>query len=389
MGTVRDLLVLSHTYNDFIKDQVECLSPYIDDISVVVRYNAYVKLLSRLPLKTFNKYIPSRHLDIHKKPNNVDVIPAYVRCFTMGRLYRNAGDPHYRSAASAVKNIAYELIHSHFIWSSGYVGSRLKAETGTPHIVTAHGYDLYDLPFRDRSWNLLIRGILDSADHLITVSKSNLEYVHRLGVRAPVTVVPNGYRSDLFHPMDRESCRKSLGLPVNRKIVLSIGNLADIKGHGFLIKAMPQVMEKEKDALCMIIGSGENFYHYRSLVKKLGMDQQVFILGQRPHHEIPLWINACDLFVMPSLRESFGVAQVEAMACGKPVVSTHNGGSDDIIISDDLGYLATPGDTDQLAEYICRSLSRKWDPGTITGYADQYRQERLSSKLLEIYQKYV
>lgn len=105
----------------------------------------------------------------------------------------------------------------------------------------------------------------------------------------------------------------------------------------------------------------------------------------KPHDEIPLWMNACDLFVLPSLRESFGVVQIEAMACGKPVVATRNGGSEEIITSEEYGLLVEPGDSEELAEKILMALDRKWDREAILKYAERYTWESISKEIMEIY----
>ena len=71
------------------------------------------------------------------------------------------------------EKIEFDLIHAHFIYPSGYVGAKLKERYDKPLIITGHGHDVYDLPFRDAEWNAKIKGILNKADHIITVSKSN------------------------------------------------------------------------------------------------------------------------------------------------------------------------------------------------------------------------
>ena len=137
--------------------------------------------------------------------------------------YKKLGEKHYKQVTKIIKenNIKFDLIHSHFTWSSGYVGAKLKEKYGVPFIVTAHGYDIYHLPFKDDEWKSKIEYVLNSAELPLPVSKSNLECIKKLNVQAPVTVLPNGYREDIFYPIDRKS-RKSLILPSNKKIILSV-----------------------------------------------------------------------------------------------------------------------------------------------------------------------
>ena len=98
-------------------------------------------------------------------------------------------------------------------------------------------------------------------------------------------------------------------------------------------------------------------------------------------------MNACDLFVLPSLSESFGVVQVEAMACGKPVVATRNGGSEEVITSDDYGLLVEPGDPDDLAEKILVGLDREWDREVILAYAERYTWENVAKEIVGVYEQ--
>ncbi len=72
-------------------------------------------------------------------------------------------------------------------------------------------------------------------------------------------------------------------------------------------------------------------------------------------------MNACDLFVLPSISESFGVVQIEALACGKPVVATRNGGSEEVITSDDYGLLVDPANPNELREKIIEAPDKDWD----------------------------
>jgi len=110
------------------------------------------------------------------------------------------------------------------------------------------------------------------------------------------------------------------------------------------------------------------------------------LLGSVPGGTLPLWMNACDLFVLPSLSESFGVVQIEALACGKPVVATRNGGSEEIIISDEHGLLVKLADPEDLTEKILVALDREWDRKAILAYAEQYIWEIIAGRIIAIYQ---
>lgn len=97
-------------------------------------------------------------------------------------------------------------------------------------------------------------------------------------------------------------------------------------------------------------------------------------------------MNACDVFVLPSLRESFGVVQIEAMACGKPVVATRNGGSEEIITSEDYGLLCEPASPEELAEKISIALDKEWGSEKIRGYAERFRWKNIAKEIIKVYE---
>ena len=121
-------------------------------------------------------------------------------------------------------------------------------------------------------------------------------------------------------------------------------------------------------------------------IRVLGLEDRFLMPGWVDHVEMPVWMNACDLFVLPSISESFGVVQVEAMACGKPVVATINGGSEEIVTSADVGILVPPGDAGALADGIAAGLRHSWDTAAITFYAARYRWDTAITEIMNQYQ---
>ena len=385
-----ELLVISHSYNRFQKDQIECLSSYLDFVHVLVRCNPIAEISSYIPIPALDPFKLDFKIDLADKPPNIEVYPTPILYAPFDSQYKKLGEKHFRAVEKAVKknNINFDLVHSHFIWSSGYVGAKLKEKYGVPFIVTAHGYDVYDLPFRDAKWKEKIEYVLNAADYIITVSNSNLECIEKLNVETPVKVLPNGFGNDLFYPRDSNECKKTLNLPFGKKIILTVGNLFEIKGHKYLIEAMQKVVKRRKDVLCIIVGGGKLKGKLERQIRKAGVETHVKLVGGRPHDEIPIWMNACDLFVLPSLRESFGVVQIEAMACGKPVVATYNGGSEELITSEDYGLLCEPANPEELAEKILIALDKEWDYDRIWEYAEQFTWETIVEEMLKIYGKF-
>jgi len=381
------LLIISHDYNDFVKDLTETIQPHLQSVNVCVRYNYLAELLSYLPIDNYKTYSYRRHVDM---PDNHPTIQIYLTRFIYGpsdAQYKKIGAPHYKSVVNTISknHIDFDLIHSHFIWSSGYAGARLKEEYGVPLVVTAHGYDIYSLPFKDQEWREKIEYVLNTADQIITVSQSNHRCIDKLNVSTPVTVIPNGFRSDLFFPRDPAECRRALNLPQNKKIILTVGNLLPVKGQKYLIEALHTIRSYREDVLCVIVGVGELRTALEHQIRSLGLEEYVMFAGGKPHNEIPLWMNACDIFVLPSLNEGNPTVMFEAIGCGKPFVGTRVGGVPEVITSDRYGLVVDPADPGDLAEKVLMALDREWDQDVILRHADRYTWEKIADEVLKVY----
>lgn len=382
-----NILFVTHTYNRFQKESINSVCKYFNECSVLVRSN---------PIAEISKYITIPYLDIGKLdhkidltnvPSNVNVRSTPIFYAPLDSQYKNLGKQHYRVVENIIEKnqIKFDLVHSHFTWSAGYVGAKLKKKYSVPFVVTAHGYDIYTLPFKDEEWRERIEYVLNSADHIITVSKRNLDCMKKLNIKTPVTVLPNGYRDNLFYPRDTKNCRNILNIPHDKKILLVVGNLVDIKGHKHLIEAIGEVVMHRSDVQCYIVGSGELENKLRKQIVARKLQRYIKMVGSRPHDEIPVWMNACDLFVLSSLNEGNPTVMFECLGCGKPFVGTNVGGIPEIITSDDYGFLCDSARSKDLADNILLALSKEWDNDKIREYSKQFTWGVIARKILKIY----
>ena len=382
----KNLIVLSDQYLTFVKDQVESLSCRFHHIYVLVRYNPITEISRFLPIKSIRPFRKQSLIDLSNLPENVTVYPIPVYFLPLDREYIALGERYLKNVEKFLhkQKIHGDIIHAHFVWPNGYVATKLREKFKIPCIVTAHGYDIYDLPFRNDTWNQIITTVLNNADLVISVSASNLVFINKLGCRAKVAIIPNAFRNDLFFPMDMGMCRKTLGLAEDKKIILTVGNLVEEKGQKYLISAMAHLKKHRSDLLCVIIGRGALKTDLKNQIQALGLESSVILTGGRSHTELPQWMNACDLFVFPSIRESFGVVQIEAMACGKPVVATINGGSEEVVTLES-GLLIPPCDELALAEALESALEKKWNQEKILSRSKKYSMEHISTVLEKQY----
>ena len=286
------------------------------------------------------------------------------------------------------ENINFDLIHAHFIYYAGYVGAKLKEKYKKPLIITGHECDMCKF-FEYKNFEKMTKYALGNADYVTTVSKSNYEKLIELGVdKEKVTVIPNSYDKNIFKPIP-EDCKDQLNIPKNKKIILSVGMLEEIKGHEYLIKAMRKVIDKKTDVLCIMVGSGQLKSKLQKLINDLDLEGYVRLVGAKPHDEIPLWMNASDLFVLPSLNEGNPTVMFECLGCGKPFVGTTVGGIPEVITNDKLGYLCEPKSPDELAEKILLALERKWDTKYVLNYAKKFSSDEIAKEIFKIYEKVI
>jgi len=322
------------------------------------------------------------------KYDNVEVYYAKHLSLPFEYSRKKRGDIAIKAVNKVIKdnNLKFDLIHAHTIFPSGYVGAKLKEKFCKPLIITGHGGDVYNLPFRNDDWNKKIRKILNETDHIITVSGNNYKMLKQLDLSDDkISIIPNGYDSDLFKDISMEKARDILNLPKDKRIILSVGDLELVKGQRHLIQAMEKVAIKEKNAICLIIGLGAQKKNLQSLINKLNLGGNIKLIGEKPHDEIPLWMNASDLFVLPSLAEGNPTVMFEALGCACPFIGTKVGGIPEVITSEKLGILVEPEDNDGLAEAILKALDIEWDKNYILNYSRQFMWDKIAEDVSEVY----
>jgi glycosyltransferase involved in cell wall biosynthesis len=395
--TIKDtkILVIAANYSYFIKELVEAESKYVKKINVLVHHNHLAQLSKYLPFEGYIKvvrqfYLKENIIDVEEKPDNVKVdLLSFLYLIPDGRN-KNFGNKIAEKFEGYIKKyrIEFDIIHAHFIYPQGYVAVKLGKKFNKPVIITAHGHDIYDMPFRDNKWYKKIKWILDESNHVITVSEKNRRIlVEKLKIRdKKITVIPNGFNSQKFNNISQKESREKIKFFENKKIILCIANQNPIKGQEYLIKAMKMVVEKRQDVICFIIGGGSLTKEFDRLINKLNLKNYIKILGLKQHKEIPLWMNSADLFVLPSLNEGNPTVMFEALGTGLPFIGSNVGGIPEIITSEDYGLLVEPANSKNLAEKIIIALNKKWEKDLIRKYAQQFSWDDIARQTLDIYE---
>jgi teichuronic acid biosynthesis glycosyltransferase TuaC len=384
----QNMLVIAPHCQMFIKDQLSLISQCFKSTTVLLPKPLTAAIALKMPF--VNEWYPYLRLNknsLESLPKDYSIVPSPFLTLPIEVLRRRN---FYLSSKSCEKTIRkhkidFNLIHTHFL-ENGFIAARLKAIYNTPFVVTAHGVDVYDLPFRNVWYYNLVKSVLLMADQIITVSRYNEKRLRDLGVPSrKLHVIPNGYNSRMFKPLNCLTARKTLGLPTDKKILLSVGNLVTVKGHIYLIDAMSRVLKDEKNVILLIIGSGPLREKLQSQIYKRGLNNNIKILGRKIHEEMPIWLNASDIFVLPSQNEGFPTVVSEAMACGKPVVGTKVGGIPEAVSNDKVGILCEPQNPKSIADAIIFAINKNWIAKEISDYAKQYSWDTLGHQIFRVY----
>jgi len=254
----------------------------------------------------------------------------------------------------------FDCIDAHFVYPDGFAAVRLGRDLKLPVVVSARGTDI-NLYSSFRLIRPMLRRTLANAAGAIAVSADLKNKMIALGIpEAKIQVIANGVDTERFQPVDIKSARKQLGLPEEGPIAVSVGSLIESKGHQLLIAAVAKLAARFPKLRLYVIGEGVYRAKLAELVREKQLQEHVFLLGNRPNEELPLWFGAADLSCLMSSREGWPNVISEALACGTPVLATRIGGIPEIVTSPELGIFVER-DVDSIAAGLEQALIKSWN----------------------------
>ena len=388
----KNLLIITPEYpdnegkvigNTFVKSQVDLLSRYFKKIYVISIRPYVPEILSRFGIVKYN--IPRLENYTYEPHKRHEIEVYYKRFFHLPtKLFRRMeGDRKFKITEKIIKkeNIRFDLIHCHFS-GSGYVGARLKEKYGKPSVITIHEDRNWFLEeYKSKEVNLLYAW--KNSDLLIRVNTRDVALLKKYN---PNTIrIPNGYDKKKFYPLDKKLCRKKLDLPLDKKLLFTLSFLNEQKGHKYAIQAINKVVKEKKDILYLIGGSGNLKSKLQKQINNLNLQNNVKLLGFVPNELLNYYLNACDLFVLPSLSEGNPTVMFECLGCGKPFIGTKVGGEPEVITSKEYGYLVEPGNSEELKNAILFSLKQKWNTRKILDYSIRFEWGNITKRILNCY----
>ena len=223
-------------------------------------------------------------------------------------------------------------------------------------VLVIHGYEAW-APSSHKLSNLLVSRI----DAFIAVSRYSAErFVQWSGVpRARGFILPNCVDLDRFQPCERDSVLVNRYGLQSAIVMLTVGRLATgerYKGVDEVIEAMPRLLRQLPDLRYLIVGDGSDRTRLEAKARAYGLSDHVILAGRIAEAEKVAHYNLADLYIMPSHGEGFGIALIEAAACGIPVVGSSADGSRDALLDGQLGRMVDPTKPDDLVLAIGEAI---------------------------------
>ena len=319
---------------------------------------------------------------------NVRVIhlPAGAPDTPMDDLYRHL--PQFLEGMQAFRarhNLTYRAVHSHY-WLSGWLGRAFSQALNLPHIITFHTLARIKMQSRPgetepKARQQVEEELLASADRIIAFSPHERDAMARLyGADVNrIQLAPCGVDLSTFRPLDREESRKRLGLNGD-KVLLYVGRIESLKGVELLVHTAAQLDTCEPVRVLVVgddNGQDRELDRLRDLAETLQVEDSFQFVGRVAQEELPVYYSAADVCVVPSFYESFGLAALESMACGTPVVASRVGGLSTVIQHGSTGYLKSWRCPEAFANSLEMLISSKSLQSSM-GLAARRRAEDLS-----------
>ncbi len=302
--------------------------------------------------------------------------------------------PYTLALAVAIHDIALreelDIIHVHYAiphaTSAWIAQEMLERDDAPPLVTTLHGTDV-TLVGAQPSFHAITRFSILRSQGVTAVSRF-LKKVTVRDFRVPaerIRVIPNFVNTELFH-RDRDPCHREIFARADQKVVMHVSNFRPVKRVSDVLEVFAGI-RKAMPARLIMAGDGPDRPRAASRARSLGLDQDVVFLGK--HASVNELLACADLFLMTSESESFGLAALEAMACGAPVVGYRAGGLPEVVPHGEAGFLVPVGELDEAVEGAIglladRSLWRRFSDFGRSVAVERFATERV----LPMYEAY-
>lgn len=274
----------------------------------------------------------------------------------------------------------FDLVHAHVVLPAGLAGAALADELQIPVLLQEHSAP-FEMHLETGPQRDAVRFALARTTRIVAVGEDLARRIREFaGDRAPVSVVPNLVRTDLFRPQPHRRARSGVRL-------ISVSSLESRKGIADLLDAVHALKRSGMAISARIIGEGSDRSALELRISALGLDNDVLLVGSRTRAEVAETIADSDIYVCSSLLETFGLAPAEALAVGRPVVTTRCGGPESFV-DDSCGTVVPAGAPSALAQGI-RAVAERlahFDPARLHQQIDErFGPEAFRTRMLALY----
>lgn len=301
--------------------------------------------------------------------------------------------PPYETALAStmvdvIKNNHLDLLHVHYAIphaSAAYMAKQILKKEGKeiPVITTLHGTDI-TLVGKDKTYSPVVAFSINQSDAITAVSENLRDETYRtFTIEKEIQVIYNFVDVERFSRKPIDAFKKVIA-PNGERILLHASNFRKIKRVQDVVKIFAEV-QKQLPSKLLFVGDGPERSTAEDLAREIGVFDEIRFVGKQEQMEDILAI--ADLFLLTSEYESFGLAALEAMAAGVPVVSTDAGGLREINVNGETGYMASVGDVETMSKQAVHILR---DDATLNGFkqrAANYAKQFDISTIIPVYEK--
>ncbi len=278
-----------------------------------------------------------------------------------------------------------DLIHAHVVLPGGWSALKVAKRHGIPIVLTEHSSP-FSMHLGTELSRKLVRETLTGVDRLIAISPALAKQLLDFQPGLQIEVIGESVKTDFFMPANGTSRQKEKA----GKSFFVAARLAEQKGLDHLIKAVHLLKEKGLNSFDLVIGGdGPDREKLEQLARSLDVADRCRFLGGLNREQVREQMQLCDVFVLSSLHETFGVVVGEAMACGKPVISTRCGGPE-FIVNEETGVLVDVANPQTLADAMSDFIAGRahFDPQTVrTSIVNRFSPEMFVKNVTAVYEQ--
>lgn len=261
--------------------------------------------------------------------------------------------------AGLIEHEGIEILHVHYAIphaTSAYLAKQILGEKAAhvPIITTLHGTDI-TLVGRDPSYKSVVDFSINQSDGVTAVSDYLRDETYRhFDIKNEIEVIPNFVDLERFKRADKDHFRKAIAED-DEKIIIHVSNFRKVKRVPDVVSVFNRILKNGVKAKLLLVGDGPDRAPTEKRCREMDICDKVRFLGKQ--EQIEEILSVADLFIIPSGSETFGLAALEAMGCGVPVISSDIGGLPEVNIDGETGYLCKLGDVDGMAQGATKILT--------------------------------